>query len=84
MSEITSRVTARGAVTIPEDVRTLLGLEPGSQVAFERTEDGRVVLRKVDERELEPIENLRGHAGPGLSTDELHRLTRGRAPGDPL
>jgi len=32
----------------------------------------------------ERIASLRGHAGPGLSTDELLRLTRGRAPGDPF
>lgn len=32
----------------------------------------------------ERIASFRGHAGPGLSTDEVLRLTRGRAPGEPL
>lgn len=32
----------------------------------------------------ERIARFRGHAGPGLSTDEVLRLTRGRAPGEPL
>ncbi len=30
----------RGQVTIPADLREELGLEPGDQVAFVRTEDG--------------------------------------------
>ncbi|MGJ3263782.1 MAG: AbrB/MazE/SpoVT family DNA-binding domain-containing protein [Salinarimonas sp.] len=75
MSEITSRVTARGAVTIPEDVRTLLGLEPGSQVAFERTEDGRVVLRKVGGPRR--FDDVIGCADTTMTTDEIMRLTRG-------
>ncbi|GGK32709.1 AbrB/MazE/SpoVT family DNA-binding domain-containing protein [Salinarimonas ramus] len=84
MSKVTSRVTAKGAGTIPEDVRRLLGLEPGSEVEFARTEDGSVVIRKMDASRRVPLESLRGHAGPGMSTDEIMRLTRGRAPGDPL
>ncbi|WP_349369342.1 AbrB/MazE/SpoVT family DNA-binding domain-containing protein [Salinarimonas sp.] len=84
MSEITSRVTAEGAVTIPADLRARLGLEPGSHVAFDSTDDGRIVLRKVDPDVARRVARYRGHAGPGLSTDELLRLTRGRAPGDPF
>ncbi|WP_372426221.1 AbrB/MazE/SpoVT family DNA-binding domain-containing protein [Salinarimonas chemoclinalis] len=84
MSEVTSRVTAEGTVTIPEDLRTLVGLAPGSRVAFDRTEDGHIVMRKVDPEVAARVARYRGHAGPGMTTDEVLRLTRGRAPGDPF
>ena len=38
-------VTTKGQVTIPKQVRDLLGIKPGSSVAFEVAEDGRVLLR---------------------------------------
>lgn len=84
MSEVTSRVSAEGTVTIPEDLRMLLGLEPGSRVAFDRTEDGHILMRKVDPEVAARVARFRGHAGPGMTTDEVLRFTRGRAPGDPL
>ncbi len=35
-----AKVTSKGQVTIPVEVRRRLGLQPGSRLAFERTEDG--------------------------------------------
>jgi len=43
MKEILSTVTQRGQVTIPAEVRRLLGAKTGDQVAFQ-IEDGRVHL----------------------------------------
>ncbi len=40
-------VTSKGQVTIPKPVRERLGIRPGSAVAFEMTEGGEVVLRRV-------------------------------------
>ncbi len=74
-------VTTKGQVTIPKPVRDLLGIAPGSAVAFELAEDGRVVLVKVDgRRRVSRFESLRGRAGAGLTTDEIMRLTRGDDP----
>ena len=71
-------VTSKGQVTIPKQVRDLLGIVPGSQVEFRRTLDGSVMLVPIDsQRRADPIERYRGHAGPGLSTDEVMALTRG-------
>jgi AbrB family looped-hinge helix DNA binding protein len=71
-------VTSKGQVTIPKRLRDRLGIEPGSAVEFELAEDGRVVLTKVDpERPVSRFEALIGCAGPGLSTDEVMKLTRG-------
>ena len=38
------RMTSKGQVTIPKRIRDYLGLKPGSQVEFEPTENGKVVL----------------------------------------
>jgi AbrB family looped-hinge helix DNA binding protein len=71
-------VTSKGQVTIPKQVRELLGIGPGSMIDFLRGEDGRIVLVKV-ERKARPnrFARLRGHAGKGLSTDEIMAMTRG-------
>ncbi len=71
-------VTSKGQVTIPKEVRDLLGIGPGSVVDFKRADDGRIVLVKAG-RKPQPsrFARLRGHAGKGLSTDEIMAMTRG-------
>lgn len=75
---MTTTVTAKGQVTIPKPFRDLLGLEPGSKVEFRRDPDGRIILIKEEEAKRPPsrFAKLRGHAGAGLSTDEILALTR--------
>jgi AbrB family looped-hinge helix DNA binding protein len=75
-------VTTKGQVTIPKEVRDLLGIKPGSAVTFEVAEDGRVVLNKAGRRgpATRPpsrFEKLRGRATAGMTTDEIMALTRG-------
>ena len=71
-------VTSKGQVTIPKRVRDLLGIEPGSLVDFERAQDGRIVLVKIEKKaRLNRFARLRGHAGKGLSTAEIMAMTRG-------
>lgn len=74
-----STVTRKGQVTIPKKVRDLLGIGPGSVVEF-RLEQGRiVVVPHGSGMETPPgrFARLRGHAGKGLTTDEIMALTRG-------
>ncbi|QND54088.1 AbrB/MazE/SpoVT family DNA-binding domain-containing protein [Phyllobacterium sp. 628] len=72
-------VTTKGQVTIPKPVRDLLGIVPGSRVDFRRDADGNVVLVPVKKKSAASMfEKLRGHAGKGLSTDEIMALTRGK------
>jgi antitoxin PrlF len=75
---MSATVTSKGQITIPKQVRDLLGIGPGSVVDFERAKDGRIVLVKV-ERKARPnrFARVRGHAGKGMSTDEIMALTRG-------
>ena len=75
-------VTTKGQVTIPKQVRDLLGIKPGNSVAFEVAEDGRVLLSKLGSRAAKTrppsrFAKLRGSASAGLSTDQIMALTRG-------
>ena len=73
------RITTRGQVTIPQRLRLKFGLLPHTEVVFEEV-DGRLVLRPVlSKRALiaQRLREARGIAGPGMSTDEVMRLTRG-------
>ncbi|WP_187973336.1 AbrB/MazE/SpoVT family DNA-binding domain-containing protein [Aquibium microcysteis] len=73
-----STVTVKGQVTIPKAVRDHLGLKPGSQMRFRRATDGSIVLEAATKTaHAGRFERLRGHAGKGLSTDEIMALTRG-------
>jgi antitoxin PrlF len=75
------RVTARGQVTIPKRIRDLLGIKPGSKVAFGLTEDGRVTLSKLEgphiaRRKSKRFAELRGSSSSVMSTDEIMALMR--------
>ena len=72
-------VTAKGQVTIPKPVRDILGIAPGRKVDFHRAADGSIVLVRADKkRPLSRFAKMRGHAGEGLTTDEIMALTRGK------
>ena len=43
-----NKLTVKGQVTVPKDVRDALGLRPGSRVSFEKNGAGDFVLRKVE------------------------------------
>jgi AbrB family looped-hinge helix DNA binding protein len=48
-----SRVTEKGQVTIPKEIREELGIQPGDEVTFEPTDTGYVVRKEVDESRFE-------------------------------
>jgi AbrB family looped-hinge helix DNA binding protein len=43
------RVTSKGQITMPQDVRKQLGIEPGTDVEFVQ-ENGKITLRVIDSR----------------------------------
>lgn len=72
------RVTEKGQVTIPKDLRDALGIGAGTEVVFERADDA-IVVRKVatgPTRGRQLVERLRGNGDVRLTTDEIMALTR--------
>lgn len=45
----TSTVTSKGQITIPADLRKSLGLRPGQQVTFSRTENALIITPVEDD-----------------------------------
>ena len=72
-----SKMTAKGQVTIPKRLRDYLGLKPGSDVRFELSVTGEVVLKSSETRRKGPFDALLGTAKLDMTTDEIMRLLRG-------
>ena len=75
-------VAERGQITLPKAVRDALGLTKGTLLKVE-LEGSRIILRKnVDDA----ISRARGRfrLPEGVTTDDVMRELRGRAPGDPV
>lgn len=74
------RVTSKGQVTIPRNVRQKLGIFPQSEVEFV-VEGNTVILRTVTAGEASRgkrlVETMRGRATVRMTTDEIMALTRG-------
>jgi AbrB family looped-hinge helix DNA binding protein len=74
------RITSKGQVTIPIDIRERAGLLPQTEVEFEF--DGKSVrivrakARKNDGRGARLIRHLRGRGDVAMTTDEIMALTR--------
>lgn len=82
------RVTSKGQVTIPRDLRELVGIEPNSEVLF-LVEGGRLTIvpksgtAATDEgarltRFLEALDALEGTGDQDLNADALMAMTRDR------
>ncbi len=71
------KITTKGQVTIPQEIRERLGLLPHTEVDFEVRDDV-VVLKKaeVSRRGRRIVEHLRGRGDVRMSTDEIMALTR--------
>lgn len=74
-------VAERGQITLPKAVRDALGLTKGTKLKVE-LDGGRIILRKDVG---DAIGKLRGRIRlpPGVTSDDIMRELRGRAPGDP-
>ncbi len=74
------RITSKGQVTIPIEVREKLGLLPNTEVAFEvRGNTARIVKvsgKRAGDRGANVLAGLRGRADVRMTTDEILALTR--------
>ena len=79
------RLTSKGQVTIPQEIREKLGLHPGTEVEFDIVDD-EVRIRRAETQDARRrrvrawIDRVRGsarHTKVQLTTDEIMALTRG-------
>lgn len=71
------KITTKGQVTIPQEIRERLGLLPHTEVEFEVRGDEVVVVRADSRRRGRRIvDRLRGRGDVPMTTDEIMALTR--------
>lgn len=74
------KITSKGQVTIPVELREKTGLLPGTRVQFELDESGVRIVKahqgKEGGRREEVLKRLRGSATVQMTTDEIMALTR--------
>lgn len=72
------RVTEKGQITIPKELRDALGIGAGTEVEFERRKDV-IIVRKTKHasgRGTRLAQRLRGRGDVEMTTDEIMALTR--------
>ena len=73
------KITLKGQVTIPTEIRSKVGLLPNTEVEFV-VSGKKVYIRKVENtrrRGRALVEALRGKGGVRMTTDQIMALTRG-------
>jgi antitoxin PrlF len=77
MTMATSRMTAKGQITIPKELRERLGLRPGDEVEFVQQEGG---LRVQKRMAASPFTSYRGYLRhlKGQDPDTLLEAMRGQ------
>ena len=58
----TAKITSKGQITVPVEIRQLLDVKPGDKLRFERKPDGTIFVHKEDEF---PFDRFRG-MGTGI------------------
>ena len=74
------KITTKGQVTIPQDIREQLGLFPHSEVEFV-IKGKRAYLHKISRENIRGqaiIQRMRGKGNLKMSTDQIMALTRGK------
>jgi antitoxin PrlF len=74
MSKLT--ITAKGQVTLKQDLLKHLGVNPGQKIEADKLPDGRIVLRAVtpDGAIADFIGSLAQPRGPKLTIDEINEI----------
>lgn len=73
------RITSKGQVTIPIEIRAKAGLLPNTEVTFE-FRNGEILLKKSPSqttRGQKLVKRMTGKATIQMTTDEIMALTRG-------
>ena len=74
------RVTEKGQVTIPKNIRDAFGIGTGTEVEFV-AEGATIMVRKISDgptRGHQIANRLRGRGDVDMTTDDIMALTRGQ------
>jgi len=73
------KITSKGQVTIPQEIRERHGFLPGTEVHFEDQGDHVRLVKRSDppRRGARLVAHMRGKADARLTTEEIMALTRG-------
>lgn len=70
------RVTTKGQVTIPRNVREILGITPESDIEFREDHGKFYIVKTTKPKTTNKFKKLRGIASAKMTTDEIMNLTR--------
>jgi len=59
-----ARITSKGQITVPHEIRRALGVRPGDRLVFEKDQSG---VRVKPMRESSPFEKYRGIGTAGIA-----------------
>jgi AbrB family looped-hinge helix DNA binding protein len=74
---VSSRVTSKGQVTVPEEIRKTLGIEQGDRLEWTAAGKGRVEVRKVRGR-ISNLVGLLGKPKRSATVEEMDEALRRR------
>lgn len=76
MREITSKLTSKGQLTLPVEIRRHLGVGPKDKVAFVVQEDGTVHVRSAMYPTVDSIVGIAGTLPRPMEWDEMIEIAR--------
>ena len=68
---INAKVTSKGQITLPAELRAKLSLVPGSRVQFEELPDGSFLIRRKT-RDIRELRGIIKYDGPPVSIEEMN------------
>ena len=77
---MSTKLSVKGQITVPKQIRDTLGLKPGMLVDFAVNKDGEVVIHKADissDYKSDRFEAVRGKADVMWRSKDLMALVRG-------
>jgi antitoxin PrlF len=66
-----AKITSKGQITVPVEIRRTLGVKPGDKVRFEQQEGGIRVVRDSDENPFEKWRGIGGFPGMGKGREAI-------------
>ena len=72
------RVTTKGQVTIPRDIREKLGIIPETDIDFQEDNGRFYIVKTTKPKVTHKFKKLRGIATANMTTDQILNLTRER------